>query len=75
VWSDRQGEIQECLKVPSKTRSADVIGNTILIARIATGEFVETERVKSAAAELGGKARTKAPTKKKYSEIAKKMLP
>lgn len=53
-------------------RPADVIGNAILVA---TGEITETERVKSAAAELGskgGKARAKALTKKKRSEIAKK---
>lgn len=56
-------------------RKADVIGNAVLIAKIATGEIAEAERVKSAAAELGskgGKARAKALTKKKRSEIAKK---
>lgn len=56
-------------------RPADVIGNAILVAKIATGEATETERVKSAAAELGskgGKARAKALTKKKRAEIAKR---
>ena len=41
-------------------RPADVIGNAIIVAKIATGEMVEAEGKPSAAAELGrkgGKAR------------------
>jgi len=59
-------------------RPADVIGNAIKIARIATGEEVEalTENGKNAAAvslgKRGGKARAEALTKKQRGEIAKK---
>lgn len=55
-------------------RPADVIGAAIMIAKIATGEITESQKVKSAAAELGskgGKARANALSKKKRSEIAK----
>jgi hypothetical protein len=54
-------------------RPGDVIGAAIMVAKIATGEITETERVRSAAAELGskgGKARAAALTKKKRKEIA-----
>lgn len=56
-------------------RPADVIGNAIMVAKIATGEITEAQAVKSAAAELGskgGKARAASLSKKKRSEIAKK---
>ncbi len=59
-------------------RPADVIGNAVKVMRIATGEEteeMETNRVKSAAAELGargGKARAAKMTPEKRVEIAKK---
>jgi hypothetical protein len=46
-----------------------------MVAKIATGEITEGQKVKSAAAELGskgGKARAKALSKTERSEIAKK---
>jgi hypothetical protein len=46
-----------------------------MVAKIATGEITEGQRVKSAAAELGskgGKARAAALSKKKRKEIAQK---
>lgn len=45
-----------------------------MVAKIATGEITETERVRSAAAvgSKGGKARVAALSTKKRSEIAKK---
>jgi hypothetical protein len=55
-----------------------VIGNPVKVMRIATGEEteeLETDRVKSAAAELGsrgGKARAAQMTAERRSEIAKK---
>lgn len=57
--------------------SADVIGNAIKIARIATGEEEDTkdEALSFAAAEMGrrgGKARAEKPTKEQPSEISKK---
>lgn len=55
-------------------RPADVIGNAIMVAKIATGEITETERVKSAAAELGskgGKARAATLSPAKRKAIAK----
>ncbi len=58
-------------------RPADVIGNAVKIAKIATGE-VEDERkvtIASAAAQLGklgGAARARALTAHERSEIAKK---
>jgi general stress protein YciG len=59
-------------------RPADVIGNAVKIMRIATGEEteeLETDRVKSAAAELGsrgGKARAARMTPEQRREIARK---
>jgi len=58
-------------------RPADVIGNAVKVMRIATGEEteeLETDRVKSAAAELGargGKARAKKLTPEQRAEIAR----
>ncbi len=46
-----------------------------MVAKLATGEITEDQKVKSAAAELGskgGKARAVALTKKKRADIAKK---
>jgi hypothetical protein len=59
-------------------RPADVIGNAIKIARMATGEEPkddEGESLSSAAAEMGrkgGKARASKLTPEKRAEIAKK---
>ena len=56
-------------------RPGDVIGAAVMVAKIATGEITEGQRVKSAAAELGskgGKARAAALSKKKRKEIAQK---
>jgi hypothetical protein len=59
-------------------RPVDVIGNAVKVMRIATGEEteeIETDRAKSAAAELGsrgGKARAARLTKDRRSEIARK---
>ena len=59
-------------------RPADVIGNAVKVMRIATGEEteeLETDRVKSAAAELGargGKARAQKMTPERRAEIARK---
>jgi hypothetical protein len=59
-------------------RPADVIGNAIKIARIATGEEEEalTDNGKDAAAvslgKRGGKARAEALSPKQRAEIAKK---
>jgi hypothetical protein len=59
-------------------RPADVIGNAIKVARIATGEEEEalTEDGKDAAAvslgKRGGKARAEALSKKERAAIAKK---
>ncbi|MEQ8328673.1 MAG: RNA-binding protein [Parvibaculum sp.] len=59
-------------------RPADVIGNAIMVAKIATGEVEDLPDAKpgknAAAAELGrlgGQARAKSLSKKKRSEIAK----
>jgi hypothetical protein len=58
-------------------RPADVIGNAVKVMRIATGEETEelgTDRVKSAAAELGsrgGKARAAKMTAERRTEIAR----
>ena len=58
-------------------RPADVIGMSVKVMRIATGEEteeLETDRVKSAAAELGargGKARAKKLTPEQRAEIAR----
>lgn len=56
-------------------RPADVIGATVKVMRIATGQESEEIAVKSAAAELGsrgGKARAATLSKKKRAEIAQK---
>ena len=59
-------------------RPADVIGNAVKVMRIATGEEteeLETDRVKSAAAELGargGKARAQKMTPEQRAEISRK---
>jgi hypothetical protein len=59
-------------------RPADVIGNAVKVMRIATGEEMEefeTNRVQSAAAELGrrgGEARAKKLTADQRKAIAKK---
>ena len=56
-------------------RPADVIGAAVMVARIATGEITEDQKIKSAAAELGskgGKARAAVLSKKKRAEIAEK---
>jgi len=48
-------------------RKADVIGNAVLIGKIATGEVEDT---KSSAKAKSGKARAKALTPKQKAEIA-----
>ena len=59
-------------------RPADVIGNAVKVMRIATGEEteeLETDRIKSAAAELGsrgGKARAAKMTREQRIAIARK---
>jgi hypothetical protein len=59
-------------------RPADVIGMSVKVMRIATGEEpeeLETERAKSAAAELGargGKARARKMTPTQRAEVARK---
>ena len=60
-------------------RPADVIGNAVKIAKIATGELTEdlpVEDTKTLAARelgrLGGKARAKTISAKRRSEIARK---
>ena len=59
-------------------RPADVIGNAVKVMQIATGEEteeLETDRVKSAAAELGargGKARAAKMSPVRRAEIARK---
>jgi hypothetical protein len=58
-------------------RPADVIGNAVKVMRIATGEEneeLETDRAKSAAAELGargGKARARKLSPEQRAEIAR----
>jgi hypothetical protein len=58
-------------------RPADVIGNAVKVMRIATGEEaeeLESERTKSAAAELGakgGRARASGLSAERRTEIAK----
>ena len=60
-----------------ETRPADVIGNAVKVMRIATGEEneeLETDRAKSAAAELGargGKARARKLSPEQRAEIAR----
>ena len=59
-------------------RPADVIGNAVKVMRIATGEEteeLETDRAKSAAAELGsrgGKARAAQMSPERRREIAQR---
>ena len=58
-------------------RKADVIGNAVLIGRIATGEVEDTKRDPGTEANRrgglkGGKARAKALSSEKRAEIAKK---
>jgi hypothetical protein len=58
-------------------RKADVIGNAVLIGRIATGEVEDTKRDPGTEANRkgglkGGKARAAAMTKERRAEIAKK---
>jgi hypothetical protein len=59
-------------------RPADMIGGAVKVMRIATGEEIEeleTDRTKSAAAELGargGKARAAKMTPAERAEVAKK---
>jgi hypothetical protein len=58
-------------------RPADVVGNAVMIAKIATGELedVTTEDGRNAAAvalgRMGGKARAAGLSKKRRKEIAK----
>ena len=55
-------------------RPADVIGNAVKIARIATGEELDDMPARSAAAEMGkkgGEARANAMTPERRAEIAK----
>lgn len=52
-------------------RPADVIGNAIAVARIATGELQE-ERKEPTQRHKGGKARAASLTAKKRAAIAKK---
>ena len=58
-------------------RPADVIGNAIMVARIATGEVEDTERDPGTAANRkgglkGGKARAEKLSARQRSDIAKK---
>jgi hypothetical protein len=56
-------------------RPADVIGNAVHIARIATGEAEETKPIEPARrerGEAGAKARQKNTTPEERSEIARK---
>ena len=58
-----------------ESRPADVIGNAVRVARIATGEEPEELPVVShgaALGKLGGQARAKAMSPERRSEIAKK---
>jgi hypothetical protein len=59
-------------------RPADVVGNAILIAKIATGEVKDSveedgkDKAAQALGKKGGEARAKSLTKKQRAEIAKK---
>jgi hypothetical protein len=59
-------------------RPADVIGNAVLIARIATGEVEDTpeddgkDKAAQAMGRKGGKARADAMTAEQRAEIARK---
>lgn len=60
------------MKTPYGTkRPADVIGNAIMVAKIATGELSE-DRKKPTNRKNSGKSRAKALSAEKRSEIAKK---
>lgn len=60
------------MKTPDgNKRPADVIGNAIAVAKIATGECVETPK-KATNRKNSGKARAEALSSEKRSEIAKK---
>jgi hypothetical protein len=53
-------------------RPADVIGNAVKVMRIATGEETEeldSERAKSAAAELGSRGGARSPDGRRWSGI------
>lgn len=55
-------------------RPADVVGNAVKIARIATGEDQDDVPARSAAAEMGkkgGEARAKAMTPERRADIAR----
>ncbi len=58
-------------------RLADVVGNAVLIGKIATGEITEAERVKSAAAELGsnGPRRELRPSPRRSARTSPRWLP
>ena len=51
-------------------RPADVIGNAVLIAKIATGEIEDTVSGRSASAKKGAEARAAKLTDQQRSEIA-----
>jgi hypothetical protein len=59
-------------------RPADVIGNAIMVAKIATGEIEDTvpddgkNKAAQALGRLGGQARAKGLSKKRRKEIARK---
>ncbi len=59
-------------------RPADVIGNAVLVARIATGEVEDTtpddgkDKAAQAMGRKGGKARAEAMTPERRAEIARK---
>jgi hypothetical protein len=59
-------------------RKADVIGNAVLIARIATGEVEDTvpddgkDKAAQALGRKGGKARAKSISSERRTEIARK---
>jgi hypothetical protein len=60
-------------------RPADVIGNAVMVAKIATGEISESygpddgkNKAAQALGRLGGQARAKGLSKKRRKEIAKK---
>lgn len=56
-------------------RPANVIGNAVMVARIATGEIADNPKEKSAAADLGrlgGRARAERLSRAERQRIAKK---
>ena len=70
------GTIKRMPKGPQgQKRPADVIGNAVTIAKIATGEIEDTELkypAKHSSGLAGGKARAKSLSKSRRTEIAKK---